>query len=205
MENQTQANPQQPAPQPAISEAEKIQKIDFDKNKLLEISQISLWLDTYEDIFSDFDPRPFSERTVSDDFLLESRKALREKKSGKVELKFLIPEKERQIRTETAIKKRLKEYFQKNWNRHKQKLKIAENRVKILFGTGFLMLLLSTAITYRNPKIFILYLLVTLLELGGWLSIWFGLEQFLYEVKEKKPEAEFYEKMADAKIEFIAY
>lgn len=195
-------NPKPVTPPPFISETEKI---NSEKSKLLETSRVSLLLDTYDDIFSDFDPRPYSERAVSDDFLLESRKALREKKSGRVELKFLIPEKERQIKTEIAIKKRLKEYFQKNWGRQRQELNKAKNRVKILFVMGFLMLLFSTAITYLNPKIFVLYLLITLFELGGWLSVWFGLEQFLYEVREKQPEAEFYEKMANAEIEFMAY
>lgn len=196
---------QQPIPQltiPAISEAEKL---DFDKKKLLERSEVSLWLDTYEDIFSDFDPRPFSERAVSDDFLAESKKALREKRSGKVELKLLIPEKERQSRTETTIKKRLKEYFQKNSDRQKQETQKAKNWVKTLLVAGLLMLLLSSAISYSNPKIFILYLLITIFDLGGWLSVWFGLEHFIYDIRAKQPEMEFYEKMSNAEIEFITY
>jgi len=196
---------QQPAPQPVIPTISEAEKIDFDKKKLLGRSEVSLWLDTYDDIFSDFDPRPYSERAVSDDFLLESRKAFREKRSGKVELKFLIPEKERQVRTETTIKKRLKEYFQKNSDRQKQETQKAKNIVKILLAAGFLMLLFSSAISYSNPQIFILYLLITFFDLGGWLSVWFGLEHFIYDIRAKQPEMEFYEKMADAEINFITY
>lgn len=195
---------QQPLPQPSAPAAEKID-LESEKKKLLERSEVSLWLDTYDDIFSDFDPRPYSERAVSDDFLLESRKALREKRSGKVELKFLIPEKERQVRTETTIKKRLKEYFQKNSDRQKQETQKAKNIVKILLAAGFLMLLFSSAISYSNPQIFILYLLITFFDLGGWLSVWFGLEHFIYDIRAKQPEMEFYEKMADAEITFITY
>ena len=46
--------------------------------ELLEKTQISLWLDDYADIFSDFDPRPFSQRALSDDFLNEAKKVVRE-------------------------------------------------------------------------------------------------------------------------------
>ena len=41
---------------------------------------IPLVLDSYDDIFSDFDPRPYSERAMSGDFLLECKKASAEKK-----------------------------------------------------------------------------------------------------------------------------
>ena len=205
MINQKSVIPQQPIQQPTIPAISEAEKIDFDKKKLLERSEVSLWLDTYDDIFSDFDPRPYSERAVSDDFLAESRKALREKRSGRVELKFLIPEKERQIRTETVIKKRLKEYFQKNSDRQKQETQKAKNVVKTLLVAGFLILLLSSIISYSNPQIFIFYLLITFFDLGGWLSVWFGLEHFIYDIRAKQPELEFYEKMADAEINFITY
>jgi hypothetical protein len=48
-------------------------------------NEIKLMLDTYDDIFSDFDPRPFSQRTLSEDFLEEARKASREKEMGNIE------------------------------------------------------------------------------------------------------------------------
>lgn len=37
---------------------------------------ISLWIDSYDDIFSDFDPRHFSLRNISDDFLYEVKKGV---------------------------------------------------------------------------------------------------------------------------------
>ena len=35
-----------------------------EKQKLLEISEISLLLDSYDDIFSDFDQRPYAQRAL---------------------------------------------------------------------------------------------------------------------------------------------
>ena len=36
------------------------------------VGAVSLWLDTYEDIFSDFDPRPYGQRALSEDFVAEA-------------------------------------------------------------------------------------------------------------------------------------
>src|SRR5690349_704077 len=49
-----------------------------DQKALLIKSELSIWLDTYDDIFSDFDPRPLNERALSDDFLSEARKMARD-------------------------------------------------------------------------------------------------------------------------------
>lgn len=204
MINQEQNNilPPEVLKEPAKKEEEKI---IFDKNKLLEIKQISLWLDVYDDIFSDFDPRPYSQRAISDDFLFEVKKFLREKRSGQVEIKFLIPEKERNLETEIQIKKRLKEYFRKHFGLREQKLKESKNKITSLIISGLLMLLSSTSISYYSPRLFVLYLLITLFELGGWLSIWFGLEEFIYNIREKRQEMEFYKKMTKAEIKFFVY
>lgn len=57
--------------------------IFIDKSKktkrLIPSQNISIWLDTYDDIFSDFDYRQFSEKALSDDFLTELQKMYREK------------------------------------------------------------------------------------------------------------------------------
>ena len=48
--------------------------------QLALLRDISIWLETYDDIFSDFDPKAYSERVLSDDFLVEIRKVSYEKK-----------------------------------------------------------------------------------------------------------------------------
>ena len=48
----------------------------------LREGNISLILDSYNDMFSDFDPRSFSERALSDDFLSECKRAARDKDIG---------------------------------------------------------------------------------------------------------------------------
>lgn len=84
-----------------------------EKRKIFEISEVSLWLDSYDDIFSDFDPRPYSQRALSDDFLEEAKKAVKEKKTGELELRLLVPHSQRDLEKEIIIKRRLREYFKK--------------------------------------------------------------------------------------------
>jgi hypothetical protein len=52
---------------------EDIKKID--PKSVSDIFQIApIALDTYDDIFSDFDPSPFDHRVISEDFLSELRR-----------------------------------------------------------------------------------------------------------------------------------
>ena len=51
-------------------------------------SEIPLWLDNYNDLFSDFDPRHYSNRALSQDFLEELKRASRDKQTKTVNLKL---------------------------------------------------------------------------------------------------------------------
>ena len=73
-----------------------------ERKRLLQMSEISLWLDTYDDIFSDFDPRPYSQREMSEDFLKEISRRYLEGKHGRFEVHFTIPSSERDLKAEMA-------------------------------------------------------------------------------------------------------
>ena len=62
--------------------------------KELRQANISLILDSYEDIFSSFDPREYSERALSDDFLIECNHAAMDKGEG-IELILSMPKNKR--------------------------------------------------------------------------------------------------------------
>ncbi len=173
--------------------------------KLLSVSEISLWLDTYEDIFSDFDPRPYSQRALSDDFLAEAKKASRETRDEALELNFLIPEKERKAEIEEIIKKRLKEHFRK----HLQQLR-EDARKKRINGLLFLLMgtavsLLASFILHKEAQGFVFSLLIVLLEPFGWFSIWHGLDSIFNFGQDERQNLEFYEKIAKADIKFNTY
>jgi len=176
-----------------------------EKRQLLKTSEISLLLDGYNDIFSDFDPRPYTQRALSDDFLSEAKKASRDKTSG-IGLTLLIPKKNRKIADEARIKKRLIEHFKNHYEQlHKQ---IHSTKKK---GWGFVlvglmvMFLASVAIFYQDTRTIWSGFFITILEPAGWFLFWEGLDLVLFESKRVNPDFEFYKKMTKCDIQFREY
>ena len=87
-----------------VIEEEETQK---EQNDILKQSNISLILDSYEDIFSSFDARPYSEKALSVDFLAECKNAVRDKGEFEIEMRLLMPKDKRNLKQETIIKKRI--------------------------------------------------------------------------------------------------
>ena len=183
----------------------KISKVDEEKKKLLRMSEISLILDTYDDIFSDFDPRPFSERAMSDDFLLEAKKASRDLPSGKIELKFLIPQKERDQSQENIIRKRLREHFIRHHQRLEQEVRRLKIKAAINAISGVLMIMLATFLSTIPDSALWVHLLIVILEPAGWFTAWTGLEHYGFAREERNEELIFYHKMMQAEIIFLPY
>ncbi len=165
---------------------------------------IPLILDSYEDIFSDFDPRPYSEKALSEDFLVECKKASTEKK-GRITLRLFTPQQKRNSIDEIKIKKRLKEHFHKHFlEKKKEIMKIKLNGFFWLI-VGCLMILLSAIFLDSNKGTFLFKLLITLTHPAGWFFMWEGLGKILITSKEKIPNYNFYKKMMNSIISFSNY
>ncbi len=173
--------------------------------EILAKAEISVLLDTYDDIFSDFDPRPYSQRAISDDFLSEAKRATMDRE-GNFHLRFLIPKKMRNLNEEHLIKKRLREHFRKHAILLEQEIKKTRRGGIFMALLGAALLILATLIAhfFEYKNIFFTFLLI-LLEPAGWFTAWTGLDQLYYTVNEKKPDYIFYEKMTRAEITFISY
>src|SRR5262249_60242404 len=98
---------------------------------------VSLWLDNYDDIFSDFDPRPYSQRALSEDFLAEARRAVRDRHDEVPELRLLVPTPARHVEDETIIRKRLHEHFRKHADRLRRKRRRAIGVSLVVAMAGF--------------------------------------------------------------------
>lgn len=184
----------------------------MDKKRLIEkltseemrLGNVSLILENYNDIFSDFDPRSFSERAVSDDFLQECKRAVRDKpKDVGFELRLLIPKAERNLTDESRIKLRLKTHFQKHYKRKHDEILRMRLGGGLWFVIGIIFLLIATFIF--DFKGFIYTLLIVLLEPAGWFTLWSGLDKIFLYSREEAPEVDFYRKMANCQISFISY
>ena len=192
--------------------SERAQKVmdtfEFGKISVTETlakHEVSLWLDDYSDLFSDFDPRPYSQRTLSQDFLKELERATKELDPDHFTLILLMPKNLRKLEDESIIKKRLKEHFKK----HALLLEQEHNKLMIkgimLTALGFLLMGGATYLYhYAETNIFYSFLTV-LFEPAGWFTVWYGLDHMVYFRKAKKPEFEFYKKMSTAEIKFSSY
>lgn len=168
-------------------------------------ADIVLWIDAYSDIFSDFDPRAFTSRSVSDDFVAQVRKAAREFSQRPVVLRLLVPEKMRTPEDEVVIQNRLRVFFDQNLMRLKETLSITR-RKGILFGvSGFMVLLVASYLKDMQSAKFLITFLVTLFEPAGWFLLWAGFDHFTVISKEKRSELKFYKRMAGIGISFGSY
>ncbi len=174
--------------------------------KTLEKSNIPLWVDCYDDIFSIFDPRPFDKRALSDDFLQEVKRASRDKEDGGIELRILVPKNHHDSKIESVIKNRLHEHFNKHYHQIKNDVNGIVHRGIIFTVAGIFVMILATILMFyfNEMNIFTTFLIV-LFEPGGWFLFWEGLDLVIFESKVKNPDLEFYKKMAHSDIIFTTY
>jgi hypothetical protein len=166
---------------------------------------VSMWLDGYDDLFSDFDPRPFTTRTFSDDFIRQLKKVSKENTSYNLRFILLIPEIVRVIDSEKLIIKRLPQYFQKNFkNLNHVRKKVLQKG--LMFGlSGVVLMLIASYISFLELDDYWVHLILVLFEPAGWFLLWTGLDHLVYETKSYTSDINFYKKLRKAKIQFEAY
>lgn len=174
--------------------------------KLQKMSTISLWLDGYDDIFSDFDQRPTEQRSLSDDFLYEAKKASKDKDSGNIELNLLLEKCKRNRYTENVIKRRLRQHFNKHFKMLQRDMDgiVRKGLLFVLFGIAIMFA--ASFVLFEFPEeSFVTSFLIILLEPAGWFLFWEGMHMIIFDQKKLKPDLDFYEKMSKCEICFLSY
>lgn len=178
--------------------------MEEEEEQIVKEGNISLILDSYQDLFSDFDARPYKVKALSDDFLLECKRASVDKEN-ELELRFLVPKQKRKAGEEHIIRKRLKEHFQKHFKEKEKEIRdIKRNGLAWFFAGAVIMVLATFLYKYENPNFFFT-LLTVMSEPAAWFFFWEGLGKVFIESKKKKPDYEFYKKMSKARIYFLDY
>ena len=163
---------------------------------------VSIGLDGYEDIFSDFDPRPFHERNISDDFLYELKKVTRENDQVVTDLQLLMPAKARMAAQEEIIVKRLHAHFRKGHGILQTEMKVKKRRGALLVLAGCLLMMCASYVSLIKSGNILLHTLLVILEPAGWFMIWNGLDILFGSFRKDKPERDFFKKLAKSKIVF---
>ena len=175
--------------------------------ELLAMSEISLILDGYDDIFSDFDPRPYSQKSLSQDFLEEAKRASKDKAEG-LELQLMVPKKARDISLEENIKKRLRDHFKRHHDMLHNEIKNFRNHGFVFLLAGIAMMTLAYFFSVDGGLLapnMLNNLLFIILEPAGWFTAYTGLERIFNIPAQKTEEAGFYGKMASSHITFKGY
>jgi hypothetical protein len=167
--------------------------------------QISIWLDEYDDIFSDFDPRPYSERILSDDFISELKKVSREEKFAISELRLLIPGKIRKQEFEPIIIKRIHTHFRNGNSYLINRMKITRAKAVLITVAGLILILLASYVSALQSDKFYMKVIIVLFEPAGWFFVWTGMDDLFFAGRKRKDELDFFSKMAKTKIVFASF
>ena len=168
-----------------------------------ELGEVSILLDTYDDIFSDFDPSPYAERGLSDDFIHEVKKLLLNKGGNKKILNLLLPANQRNEADEKIIVGRLHHYFSNARDQLAYEVRSIYKRGLVLTFIGSLVMLIASYISFINSRQFYAHVLFVLFEPAGWFFLWAGLDHLVYSSREPKKDLAFYTNMAKAGIHFF--
>lgn len=186
-----------------MAETKKENKNPTKFRKFNHPHEISIWIDSYDDIFSDFDSRPFSKRNISDDFLYEVKKVSVESEFEVNELKLLIHEKSRKPEIEQIIIKQLHMFLVRNQHKFLKNKKREKKKGVLFLLIGFLMMFGASYVSLMQSQHILMHILFVVLEPSGWFLVWIGLENILIISRKEKPDRDFYSKMAKCRITFM--
>ena len=167
------------------------------------IGFVQIALDTYDDLFSDFDTAPYQTRTISHDFLKELNKRLVETDRGTFELRFSLPVKMRNVKIEVIIKKRLKQYFeQKMTITHHHFLK--ETKIALIkLIIGFVLLSTSVFIEYFSISDIWIHLLFVILVPAGWFLLYTSFESLVDHRASYYEKEAYFKKLSTGAYSFV--
>jgi hypothetical protein len=163
--------------------------------------EIMFNLNHYDDLFSDFDNKPYHQRAISDDFIQELKREFSEGHCQDVTLRMIVLEKHRNPRMEIIIKRRIEEFFKKQFNKlnKERKKQIITSISLIVIG---LILLLFKYFLINLFKINTQNVFFIIIEPVSWFLFWEGSYILFFETKSNKLEFEMYKKMSKSKIIF---
>jgi hypothetical protein len=168
-----------------------------------DIQEISIAIDSWDDVFSDFDPSPLEQRILSEDFLLELKKRYRETQRGNFIITIYAPMTLKDDASERIVIKRLKQYFRFRHLSVQKEINAAIRKgfIFVVFGISFLSTL--TLIAYfKLLNTLALELLSIILMPLGWFGIWEGFSRIIDPSPLAKQDLELFTKLSKAAIKF---
>ncbi|HOZ73387.1 MAG TPA: hypothetical protein PLQ29_14530 [Spirochaetales bacterium] len=160
--------------------------------------QVQIAIDTYDDLFSDFDIRDYRERFFSNDFLDELKMRTNRPLDAKaLAIKLVIPSDERDDGAEAIILDRIREFFAMRLERNKAKKRAILFTAVKFEAIGLLIMLVANYLAR-----FITDYLKDFLLIPSWFFVWSGLEKYMYNIRVLDKKIRFYDVLTRSSVTF---
>jgi len=174
------------------------------EQRIKDIKEVSMAIDTWDDIFSDFDPRPLSERALSEDFIFELKKRYRETRKGNYLITIFAPVTLKDEKSEKVVILRLKRHFKhRSLTRQRELARIRVRGVFfVMFGIFFLGFL-TLATYFRYFSDLAIEILGIIFMPLGWFGIWEGFSKIVDTSPIVIQEEKLFDKLSTASYRFV--
>ena len=150
------------------------------EQRIKDIKEISIAIDTWDDVFSDFDPRPFNMRALSEDFMAELKKRYRETRKGAFLVIIYAPISLKDEAQEKIVIQRLKKHFKHRSMQRQKEIKRIRTRGITFVVFGICSLGFLTLITYFKTFTELATEILGIIFMPlGWFGIWEGFSKIV--------------------------
>lgn len=173
------------------------------RQRIADLKELAIAIDSFEDLFSDFDPREYDKRDLSDDFLTEVQKRYRETGKGRYEVIFHAPKTIRNEKVENVVIQRIKQHFRNNAKQNQKGVSALRFRGSLYISFGVILLTVLTLLAYgKILSDFQIELLGVIFLPLGWFGIWEGFSKIVDIPYMLSSELELNQKLARANYQF---
>lgn len=173
------------------------------QQRLADLQEFAIAIDSFDDIFSDFDPREFTKRDLSVDFITELKRRYKVTGVGQFDVAFHAPRTIHNEADEKIIISRIKQHFRQIINQNKKHVRTIRFRGMLYIGFGIVLLTFLTFAT--SLKLFSdlhIQLFGIIFMPLGWFGVWEGFSKIVDIPWKLQEELEFCQKMARANYQF---
>jgi hypothetical protein len=179
---------------------DQLQRSVREKNRSVD-GEISLWLDEYDDIFSDFDSRPYSSRNLSEDFVDELKHIVEDDVPAKT-ISLLVPARARDTQKESLIHRRLHNHFKEMYQYAMSTSRGVRIRAIWFICAAAVLMAFAAYVSSLNSGSIALHVFLVIIEPAGWFLMWTGLDNLINRSGQIMSELRFYKKLAKSKVRF---
>lgn len=168
-------------------------------------SGVMIYIDTIDDIFSDFDPRTIDARILSMDFLNEVRlQAQQSTDESRIDIHILAPsfirKQEMSRKVEQITRRRILTHFQDEYRRIRSDRMKTVARALFFLISGVTCFFVIKLVGDVGDRHFFLKMLLELLTFFSWFATWSGID--LFSDLPKKRDVRLRGRLAGAQVQF---